>query len=72
MKIIVTGGAKFIGSIVIRHIIKNNDNHVLNVDKLTCAGNLESLIDIENDYKYSFKHIDICDSVANKQTFNDF
>lgn len=72
MKILVTGGAGFIGSAVIRHIIKNTDNHVLNVDKLTYAGNLESLVDVENDSRYSFKKIDICDSVAIEQTFNDF
>ena len=47
MNILVTGGAGFIGSAVIRHIIKNtsNQNQVLNIDKLTYAGNLESLID---------------------------
>lgn len=72
MKILVTGGAGFIGSAIIRYIIKNTDNRVLNVDKLTYAGNLESLIDVENDSKYCFKQIDICDSVAIEQTFNDF
>jgi len=48
MKIIVTGGAGFIGSAVIRHIIKNTNSHVLNIDKLTYAGNLESLAEIED------------------------
>lgn len=72
MKILVTGGAGFIGSAVIRHIIKNTDNQVLNVDKLTYAGNLESLIEVENDSKYSFKQIDICDSIAIKQAFSEF
>lgn len=72
MNILVTGGAGFIGSAVIRHIIKNTDNNVLNVDKLTYAGNLESLINVENDSKYNFKQIDICDSMAIEQAFNDF
>jgi len=72
MKILVTGGAGFIGSAVIRHIIKSTDNQVLNIDKLTYAGNLESLIDVENDSRYSFKQIDICNSIALEQAINDF
>lgn len=72
MNIIVTGGAGFIGSAVIRHIIKNTDNQVLNVDKLTYAGNLESLVDVENNPRYSFKQIDICDAEAVGQAFDNF
>ena len=72
MKIIVTGGAGFIGSAVIRHIIKNTKNQVLNIDKLTYAGNLESLVDIEDNPRYSFKQIDICDTEAIEKAFNDF
>jgi len=60
MKILVTGGAGFIGSAVIRHIIKNTNDLVVNLDKLTYAGNLESLTDIENSDKYSFEQVDIC------------
>lgn len=72
MNIIVTGGAGFIGSAVIRHIIKNTDNQVLNIDKLTYAGNLESLIDVEDNSRYSFKQIDICDALSIEKAFNDF
>jgi dTDP-glucose 4,6-dehydratase len=60
MKILVTGGAGFIGSAVIRHIISNTDDSVINVDKLTYAGNLESLIDVELNERYSFENVDIC------------
>ena len=48
MKILVTGGAGFIGSAVIRHIISNTDDSVVNVDKLTYAGNLESLLSVSD------------------------
>ncbi|EKO3566116.1 dTDP-glucose 4,6-dehydratase [Vibrio metschnikovii] len=62
MKILVTGGAGFIGSAVIRHIINNTSFHVVNVDKLTYAGNLQSLSTIENSERYVFEQVDICDA----------
>lgn len=62
MKILITGGAGFIGSAVIRHIIQSTNNQVLNIDKLTYAGNLESLKEIDQHQNYQFKQIDICDT----------
>lgn len=72
MKIIVTGGAGFIGSAVIRHIINNTDDEVLNIDKLTYAGNLESLKEVDQNPRYSFQQIDICDKAALKEAFDSF
>ena len=72
MKILVTGGAGFIGSAVIRHIINNTDDEVLNIDKLTYAGNLESLKEIDKSVRYTFQQIDICDKEALEQVFNSF
>ncbi|MCK0152846.1 dTDP-glucose 4,6-dehydratase [Alcanivorax sp. S6407] len=64
MKILVTGGAGFIGSAVIRHIIDNTDDRVVNVDKLTYAGNLESLASVSDNERYAFEQVDICDRAA--------
>lgn len=70
-KILITGGAGFIGSAVIRHIINNTDHNVVNVDKLTYAGNLESLASIESDTRYTFEQVDICDANEIKRVFNE-
>jgi dTDP-glucose 4,6-dehydratase len=72
MKFLITGGAGFIGSAVIRHIILNTAHDVLNIDKLTYAGNLESLAEVENHPRYSFKRIDICDAAAVEQAVYAF
>jgi dTDP-glucose 4,6-dehydratase len=72
MRILVTGGAGFIGSAVIRHIIENTHHHVLNVDKLTYAGNLESLRSIEKSERYKFSQTDICDQVVLERIFHEF
>ncbi len=60
MKILVTGGAGFIGSAVIRHIIRDTQDTVINLDKLTYAGNLESLAEVSDSERYHFEQVDIC------------
>jgi len=72
MKILVTGGAGFIGSAVIRHLINETEHHVLNVDKLTYAGNLESLISVSDHPRYQFAQTDICDHVSLTRLFSEF
>lgn len=69
VKILVTGGAGFIGSAVIRNIINNTQDSVVNVDKLTYAGNLESLLTVENNDRYAFEQVDICDRAELDRVF---
>ena len=72
MKILVTGGAGFIGSAVVRHLITDTEHRVLNVDKLTYAGNLESLASVLGSDRYHFSQTDICNRPALEALFSDF
>jgi dTDP-glucose 4,6-dehydratase len=72
MKFAITGGAGFIGSTVIRHLIKNTAHSVLNIDKLTYAGNLDSLADVATSIRYSFSQTDICDKNSLRKVIEDF
>jgi len=69
VKILITGGAGFIGSAVIRHIIVNTQDSVVNLDKLTYAGNLESLSAVSPDERYCFEQVDICDRSEVERVF---
>jgi dTDP-glucose 4,6-dehydratase len=72
MKIIVTGGAGFIGSAVVRYLIRQTNAEVAVIDKLTYAGNLASLAEVSGSDRYHFFHQDICDGPALEKIFNDF
>lgn len=69
MKILVTGGAGFIGSAVVRHIINHTQDSVVNLDKLTYAGNLDSVSSVANSERYAFEQADICDRAALDRIF---
>ena len=71
MKFLVTGGAGFIGSAVIRHIIRNTRDEVVNLDKLTYAGNLDSLADVSQSSRYAFEQIDICNRTEVDRVLKD-
>ncbi|WP_454889317.1 dTDP-glucose 4,6-dehydratase [Serratia quinivorans] len=72
MKIIVTGGAGFIGSAVARHIINDTNDHILVLDSLTYAGNPESLVSITGNERYSFEQVDICNRQELDRVFFTF
>ena len=72
MRYLVTGGAGFIGSAVIRHLIKDKQYSVMNVDALTYAGNLASLDIIADSELYQFAHVDICDRDALRHVFETY
>lgn len=70
--ILVTGGAGFIGSAVVRHIIQNTEDAVVVVDKLTYAGNLNSLVDVAQSARYHFEKVDICDRSELDRVFQQY
>src|SRR5690606_726426 len=72
IRVLVTGGAGFIGSAVVRHIINNTQDTVLNLDKLTYAGNTDSLVSVSNSARYRFEQADICDRAAVDRILADF
>ncbi len=69
MTLLITGGAGFIGSALIRHLIQNTDERVVNLDKLTYAGNLQSLAAVASNPRYTFEQADICDRAALDRIF---
>ena len=71
MKILVTGGAGFIGSAVIRHLVIDLKCSVINVDKLTYAGNLESVDEVDQNPLYTFEQVDICDVPSMARVFSE-
>jgi dTDP-glucose 4,6-dehydratase len=72
VKILITGGGGFIGSALIRNLITRTDYQVVNVDKLTYAGNLDSLPNIDSNENYTFEQVDICDAAEVKRLFSQY
>src|SRR5579872_2520491 len=71
-RFLITGGAGFIGSAVVRHLIANTESHVLVVDKLTYAGNVESLASVNDNIRYNFVRADVADTRAIHDLFFRF
>lgn len=72
MRVLVTGGAGFIGSAVVRHLINDTEHEVMNLDKLTYAGNLESLDSVSGSDRYQFSLTDICDRAALDRVLSEY
>lgn len=72
MKILITGGAGFIGSALIRYILENTSHVVINVDKLTYAGHIESLESVSHSENYNFEKVDICDNTEIERVFKEY
>src|SRR5262245_25182970 len=72
MRILITGGAGFIGSAVIRHLIGETDAEVVNVDRLTYAGHLSTLESVDSSPRYEFERVNVCDAGEMRRVFEQY